>query len=312
MSSHQAEVFMTLRDVRKVYRAEAGLFSHSQREIVAVRSVSLDWRRGETYGLVGESGSGKSTLARLMGFLEQPTSGTLSVQPSERPVTRYVFQDPSSSMDPRRTTAQILTWGARYQNGYQGPRMALARARLLMEEVGLNPLDLDKRPGEFSGGQRQRLALARALMSEPLTLICDEIVSALDVSVQGQILRLLLDLKQRHGLGLFFISHDLEVVTYLSDRMGVMYGGQLLEEAPAEVWARGPAHPYSRLLKDPHLADQGDNFSNSETAQTIATAEPRGCSFAGRCPLVQAKCRTETPPWKQIGPEHRAACHLLS
>ncbi len=307
MNSH-FEDFMVVEKVVKRYRVEAGFFSRSTQEITAVNGVSLSWRQGETYGLVGESGSGKSTLARLMGFLEQPTEGKLTVASadadvsSQRPATRYIFQDPASSMDPRCTAAQILTWGARYQKGFNGPRDALNRARHLMQEVGLNPQDLEKRPGEFSGGQRQRLALARALMSEPKALICDEIVSALDVSVQGQILRLLLDLKQQHGLGLFFISHDLAVVTYLSDRIGVMYGGQLLEEAPAEVWTRGPVHPYSKLLKDSRSLDQGEGFE---------AVNPQGCPFSGRCPLVQPKCLTETPPWKKIGPDHRAACHEL-
>jgi oligopeptide/dipeptide ABC transporter ATP-binding protein len=333
-----SDPLLRIRDLTKVYKLEAGLFASASRWVWAVNGVSFDLRQGETYGLVGESGSGKTTIARCLVQLVPHTSGTIEYFPDasarepgrtgpweidrrDRQVVRgfrsqvkYVFQDPSSALDPRMSVLNILTAGVRHDR--RSPRTAALRARAseIMRAVGLRQEDLERRPSEFSGGQRQRISLARALFGRPRALVCDEVVSALDVSIQGQILNLLVDLKRQYSLSLLFIAHDLVVVSYMSDRVGVLYGGSLMEEAPAAELTRNPLHPYSQLLYRtvPRLGARPPERGTSTGTPFNPTRAPVGCPFAGRCPLEQEVCRRETPALREVAPGHRVACHFVS
>jgi len=316
-------------DLTKVYKLEAGLFASAGRWVWALNGVSIDIRQGETYGLVGESGSGKTTLAKALVQLFPHTSGSIEYfngtdrwevsgeNPQRlrafRSEVKYVFQDPSSSLDPRMNVLRILTAGARYGERSLPQARLAERAREVMEAVGLREADLRRRPSEFSGGQRQRISLARALFSHPRVLICDEVVSALDVSIQGQILNLLVDLKRQLQLSMLFIAHDLTVVSYMADRIGVLYGGSLMEEAPASDIARNPLHPYSHLLYGaiPRLGTRAPDRGAAAGTPYNPTRAPVGCPFAGRCPLEQEICRNVKPVLKEVSPGHRVACHFV-
>jgi oligopeptide/dipeptide ABC transporter ATP-binding protein len=316
-----------LEQVRKVFKLESGLFAAGGRYVWAINGVSLDIGHGETYGLVGESGSGKTTLARTIVQLVPHTSGSILYYPSDdrppgsslglvpgtapweisrrdprglrrfRAQVKYVFQDPSSSLDPRMSVESILTAGARYAPDYMGSEAVKQRAKEVMIAVGLRAADLSRRPAEFSGGQRQRISLARALFGNPRALICDEVVSALDVSIQGQILNLLVDLKRAYDLTILFIAHDLTVVSYMADRIGVLYGGSLMEEAPARNLARRPLHPYTQLLyaSIPRLDAPAPGREAVAVAPAATTHEPVGCPFRARCPLAREVCDRTAP-----------------
>ncbi len=338
----RSDLQIRVRDLTKVYKLEAGLFASAQRRVWAVNGVSFDIHAGETYGLVGESGSGKTTLARTLVQLVPHTTGTIEYYPREesrdselppppwsirrddrrllrrfRSEVKYIFQDPSSALDPRMSAFRILSSGSRYgdrEDRSQGRTNAELRERALdvLRAVGLREADLDRRPSEFSGGQRQRLSLARALFSRPTTLICDEVVSALDVSVQGQILNLLVDLKRAFNLTILFIAHDLTVVSYMADRVCVLYGGSVMEEAPSASLVQRPLHPYTQLLYRtiPRLGGMPPDRDQTVAAAFNPTRQPVGCPFVGRCPLEEAVCRTEKPKLRLVSPEHRVACHF--
>jgi len=328
---------LELREVSKIYKLEAGLFAAAGRHVWAVNDVSLDIERGETYGLVGESGSGKTTLARTIVQLVPHTAGTIDYYPDRtsqregsaerwrisrgdseslrmfRSEVKYIFQDPSSSLDPRMSIGSILTAGTRYSPRFPGRSEVEDRVREVIAAVGLREADLDRRPSEFSGGQRQRISLARALIYSPTVLICDEVVSALDVSIQGQILNLLVELKHRFELTMIFIAHDLTVVSYMADRIGVMYGGSLMEEAPSANLTQRPLHPYTRLLYEsiPTWNRKLSDRVAISGAAYVPTVEPTGCPFVGRCPLARERCRVEMPLLREIAAGHKVACHFV-
>lgn len=317
-------------EVAKIYKLEAGLFASASRWVWALNGVSIDVRRGETYGLVGESGSGKTTLAKALVQLFPHTSGKIEyftgnerweITRSDPGVLRrfrsdvkYVFQDPSSSLDPRMDVLRILTAGLKYAPQSPGGPTLARRARDVIQAVGLRPEDLGRRPSEFSGGQRQRISLARALISSPRVLICDEVVSALDVSIQGQILNLLIDLKQTYDLTVIFIAHDLTVVSYMADRIGVLYGGSLMEEAPTAELVKGPLHPYTQLLYSavPRLDGKLPERGSAGGVPYNPTRPPVACPFVGRCPLEQEICRRQKPALKEVFPGRRVACHFVT
>jgi peptide/nickel transport system ATP-binding protein len=300
-------------------------FRKGSQILQAVAGVSFSIEAGETLGLVGESGCGKSTTGRALVQIERPTRGSvvfdgvalegLGRRDLRRARTgiQMIFQDPVSSLNPRRRVGKIVAepldiWG----RGTPEERDHLVRD--MLEAVGLDPdLVSDRRPREFSGGQCQRISIARALILEPKLLICDEVVSALDVSVQAQILNLLEDLKQRYGLTLLFIAHDLAVVKNVSDRVAVMYLGVICELAPAEELYERPLHPYtdallgSALEPDPEAPPIGSHV-RGEPPSPINP--PSGCRFRTRCPYAQQRCADEVPELRELGPGHLVACHF--
>lgn len=307
---------LEVRGVRVGYPAQVDGWGRARARLRAVDGVNLRVRAGEVVGLVGESGCGKSTLGRVIVGLETPTEGEVWFDGSDvtgragTPGLQMVFQDPMGSLDPRWPAAEIVAepWLAR---GERASRSSLrARAARLLEEVGLDGTVLDRYPHAFSGGQRQRIGIARALAASPRLLVCDEVVSALDVSVQAQVVNLLLRLQAERGLAMVFISHDLAVVEHVSQRIAVMYLGRIVEEGPArEVCAR-PLHPYTRGLlaavPEPGrprsgLAVQGEPPS--------PLSPPEGCPFHPRCPLATEHCRRELPSWTEPGPGRGVACH---
>jgi peptide/nickel transport system ATP-binding protein/oligopeptide transport system ATP-binding protein len=318
------DVLLELRDLKTHFPVRSGLLGRQMDWVKAVDGVSFAIRRGETFGLVGESGSGKTSLARSIMRLEQPQSGEvifdgeniLTASPRRlkqlRQGMQMIFQDPHGSLDPRMKVYQLIAEGLMVQ-GTISAAETRARVEQLVEVVGLRKEHLDRYPHEFSGGQRQRIGIARALALRPKFLLADEPVSALDVSVQSQVLNLLVDLQKEFNLSYLFIAHDLSVIEYISDRVGVMYLGRLVEVASAEDLYADPRMPYTQALLSA-IPGAGDS---SRRARIILRGDipspinpPSGCPFRTRCWLAQDTCAQSVPPLREVRPNHWAACHF--
>ncbi len=295
-------------------------FTVNRRTLRAVEDVSLAVHEGETLALVGESGSGKSTLGNVVAGLQAPTEGTVQfrgkkVDRAAQQAIQIVFQDPFGALDPRMPVSSIITEPLRI-NGIGSKAERNARARALVGQVGL-PLDaLNRYPHEFSGGQRQRIAIARALSPEPTLIVADEPLSALDVSIQSQILNLMRALQRERSLAYLFISHDLAVVNHLADRVAVLYLGRLVELAPRDDLFATPSHPYTQALLAavPRIGRRRTRGAAIRGEMPSPMAPPPGCVFHPRCPKVQDICRT-TPPALEPAPGREgqlAACHFKS
>ncbi len=298
------------------------LAGEGKQTLRAVDEISFAIPRGTTLSLVGESGCGKSTVARLAVGLYAPTGGSIRFegqslsaarqQPALRRRMNMIFQDPYASLNPRWRVQDIVAEPIRAFGLLSGATRVRARVGELLSQVGLSPRDGEKYPHEFSGGQRQRISIARALSSEPEFLVADEPTSALDVSVQAQILNLMRDLQQRMGLTYLFISHNLAVVRHMSDQLGVMYLGRIVEIGPGESVFRRPRHPYTRLLLDaiPDLEMTGRERSPVGGEVPSPIAPPAGCTFHPRCKLANERCRVERPGHTRDG-DVLVACHAV-
>jgi peptide/nickel transport system ATP-binding protein len=322
---------LSVRGLKVHFPIKRGIvFDRTVGHVRAVDGVDMDIRRGETYGLVGESGCGKSTLGRAVLRLLEPTEGAVVFDGSDlagmkgEPLRRMrkrmqmVFQDPLSSLDPRQSVESLLVEGMRAHGLDTGAESTSARLLQLLSDVGLPRNALRKYPHEFSGGQRQRIGVARALSVKPDLIVADEPVSALDVSVQAQVINLLEDLQGEFGLTYLVIAHDLAVVRHIADRVGVMYLGTIVEESVSDDLYAEPLHPYTRALlsavpvPDPEVEDRRERILLSGDLPSPA-APPPGCRFHTRCPWKQPqRCATERPELVEYSPGHRAACHYAA
>ena len=315
---------LSVRELKKHFPVGGGLFSRKQAPVRAVDGVSFDVAPGETLGLVGESGCGKSTTGRVILRLLEPTSGSVTFDGDEvfaldagalrrmRRKMQIIFQDPFSSLNPRMTIGAIVREGLTIHHIAEGAA-ADARVRELLDEVGLRPEYASRYPHEFSGGQRQRVGIARALSVEPKFIVCDEPVSALDVSVQAQVVNLLQDLQRDRGLSYLFIAHDLSVVEHIADRVAVMYLGKIVELAAATDLYREPLMPYTQaLLSAVPIPDPEAKKNRIVLAGDVPSPAnpPSGCVFHPRCthPQKDAACAAIVPPLEEKAPGHWAAC----
>ena len=316
---------LEVRNLVKHFHVGGGLFGGAPGVVRAVDGVSFAIRRGETLGLVGESGCGKTTTGRCILQLERPTSGEIVFDGQDltklddaglrrfRRRMQVIFQDPYSSLNPRMTIGQILAEPL-VVHGLAPDRAAReARVGELLRHVGLLPQHAHRYPHELSGGQRQRVGIARALAVDPRVIVCDEAVSALDVSIQGQVINLLEELQQRLGLTYLFIAHDLAVVRHISSKVAVMYLGRIVEYAPADELFANPKHPYTRALLA--AAPVPDPVIERTRPRTIIKGElpsplnpPKGCVFHPRCPLATEDCKKAVPAVRELGPGHSVAC----
>jgi oligopeptide transport system ATP-binding protein len=319
---------LEVSQLSKEFAASAGLFSRARGVVHAVSDVSFTLAPGETLGLVGESGSGKSTLGRAILRLIEPTRGSVrfegrevtTMPPGElralRQHMQIVFQDPYGSLNPRMSVGAAVGEALDIHRLVRTPREREERVVSLLERVGLRPEHRTRYPHEFSGGQRQRIGIARALSLSPRLIVCDEPVSALDVSVQAQILNLLKELSEELGLAYLFIAHDLHVVEFMSRRVAVMYLGRIVELCPVSELQKGGRHPYTKALLssvpslEPHRARVRLKLAGEVPSPL---APPPGCAFHPRCPDAQpGVCDATRPELRTIGPDHVAACHLVS
>ncbi|UCF87867.1 MAG: dipeptide ABC transporter ATP-binding protein [bacterium] len=313
-----------VRDLVKHYPVTGGVFLREVAKVRAVDGVSLAIKPGETLGLVGESGCGKSTLGRLILRLEEPTAGQVLFEGEDilaydrehlrslREEMQIIFQDPFSSLNPRKNVAHIVGEPL-LVHGMNSRAEREARVQHLLEVVGLSREHMRRYPHQFSGGQRQRIGVARALALNPKLIICDEAVSALDVSIQAQVINLLQDLQDEFNLTYLFISHDLSVVEHISDRVAVMYLGKVVELADSVMIYSRPLHPYTQALlgaapvPDPHRAVK-HAILKGDVPSPINP--PSGCRFHTRCPYVEQMCRDHEPELRELAPGHTAACHF--
>jgi oligopeptide/dipeptide ABC transporter ATP-binding protein len=319
-----APLLLEAEHLEVLFPIRRGLLGRAVEHVHAVDDVTIALREGETLGIVGESGCGKTTLIRCLTRLVDATSGTIRFRGKDithagrrelgavRAELQMVFQDPQASLNPRKRVTQILATPLRLRGVRRGDVQAEARG--LLERVGLNPEYLNRYPHEFSGGQRQRIGIARALAVRPRLVMLDEPVSALDVSIQAQVINLLDQLQDDLGLSYVFVAHDLSVVRHVSDRIGVMYLGKIVEVSPAEELYRKPIHPYtSALLSAIPIPDPRENRARTrlvvEGEPPNPVAPPPGCRFHTRCPFASEICRTIEPPLAEYAGGHLAACH---
>ena len=317
---HCTTAIIEAEHLSKRFNMEAGFFARHGQFVYAVNDVSFKIMRGTTYALVGESGCGKTTTARLLIRMYQPDSGNIFYTDqnarldisdiSKKQLRRYqekvkyIFQDPARSLNPRMSIYEVLTAALKYSSIHISAGEIRARAEKIIEEVGLGRDSLTRRPAEFSEGQRQRISIARGLIMNPEALICDEVVSALDVSIQTQILDLLLRLRESQKLSFLFITHDLKVASYFCDTIGVMFRGVLVEEGPAKDLYKSAAHPYTKLL----FAGAARRNTASAVEVTSALQQERGCPFLSRCPHPLPRCKDECPEFKNIANGHKVRC----
>lgn len=317
---------VVVKNLKKYFPIKGGFFKRTVGHVRAVEDISFTIRKGETLGIVGESGCGKSTTGRTILRLLEKTDGEVYYDGREvfdlpkeemiklRTKMQIVFQDPYSSLNPRKTVAQIVGEALVEHGLAKRGKEANERVSDVIEKCGLAPYHIRRYPHEFSGGQRQRIGIARALALKPEFIVCDEPVSALDVSIQSQVINLLMDLQDEMGLTYLFISHDLSVVKHISDRIGVMYLGSMVELALKDELYKQPLHPYTQALlsaipiPDPTLKKnriilKGDIPSPANP--------PSGCRFHTRCPYVMDKCKEVIPEFKEAAPDHFVACHLV-
>ncbi|OGI68925.1 MAG: peptide ABC transporter substrate-binding protein [Candidatus Muproteobacteria bacterium RBG_16_60_9] len=315
---------LRVRDLRKYYPVRGGVLARPVAWVRAVDDVSFDIRSGETLALVGESGCGKTTVGRSVLRLIEPTSGEIHYDGQDlialgrrelralRRRMQIVFQDPYSSLNPRLTVGDIIGEAIKVHGIATGAAL-VTRVGDLLDRVGLAPADRTRFPHEFSGGQRQRIGIARALALEPQLIVCDEAVSALDVSIQAQILNLLRDLQAEFKLSYLFISHDLNVVRYVADRVAVMYLGKIVETAPTESLFASPRHPYTQALLDANpVPDPEVAYAAQALAGDVPSPlnPPTGCHFHPRCPRALPVCRENYPEPAQLNATHSVRCHL--
>ena len=319
MAANDKEVLMKADHVKVYFKGKK-----KGQTVKAVDDVSFEIMKGETFGVVGESGCGKSTLGRTLIRLQQPTDGHIYLNGTDiaglkgaqlkemRKEAQIIFQDPSACLNPRRTIKQILMEPFEIHN-LKGKIDVDAKIMELLQLVGLDSYHLSRYPHELSGGQKQRIGIARALALEPQIIICDEAVSALDVSVQAQVLNLLQELKEKLGLTYFFISHNLNVVYQVSDRVGVMYLGKMVEIANYDQLYKKRYHPYTEaLLSAIPQVDQEEQKERIHLEGEVPSPydPPSGCHFHTRCPKACDKCRQTAPELKEVAPGHYVACHL--
>ena len=321
------ETILEVRDLVKHFPMGGGFFGQNQKVVHAVNGITFKVRKGETLGIVGESGCGKSTAGRTIIRLYEPTSGQIFFEGQDvtkaygsdllnlRRKMQMIFQDPYASLNPRMTVGDIVG------EGLDIHKLASGQARTdriyeLLEVIGLNPEHANRFPHEFSGGQRQRIGIARALSVNPRLIICDEPISALDVSIQAQIVNMLEELQEKMGLTYLFIAHDLSMVKHISHRIAVMYLGRIVELTDSYELYKNPQHPYTKALlsaipiPDPRVEATRKRIVVQGSVPSPIDP-PSGCYFRTRCPYVKAICAEEVPQLKELGNNHVAACHLL-
>ncbi|MDC1067341.1 ABC transporter ATP-binding protein [Alphaproteobacteria bacterium] len=326
MKENKKELILEVINLKTYFPIKKGILGLKKKYVKAVDNVSLEIKAGETFGIVGESGSGKSTLGKSIMRLVKPTSGTIKIKGKDitslsknemfpiRKDVQIVFQDPYSSLNPRLTVGKIVSEGM-YLHKICNEIQIKERLKEIFEKVGLSEFHINNYPHEFSGGQRQRIGLARALALNPSLIIADEPVSALDVSVQAQVINLFMDLQEEFQLSYMFIAHDLSVIAQICSKIGVMYLGNIVEITDRKTLFKNPQHPYTKALlssipmpnpqlrKKQHFLIKGDIPS--------PTTPPSGCKFHTRCPHATKVCSEQIPALKEIDKEHQVACHLV-